>query len=146
MRYAEYTTFSVGDEGSGYRLLVSNYSGNAGRLWLKYYVQNKLSNLVSLVINITKTKHLYIFKERRDICIQKSYIRHFHGTYDCFLFLNMYRCCSYSFEFMYITFQLPAKLMTLDTHNDDVVKPNYHWFGHSKISIWFMNNSSEMTN
>ncbi|XP_063436211.1 neurogenic locus notch homolog protein 2-like [Mytilus trossulus] len=30
MRYAEYTTFSVGDEGSGYRLLLYNYSGNAG--------------------------------------------------------------------------------------------------------------------
>ncbi|CAG2184387.1 Fibrinogen C domain-containing protein 1,Fibrinogen C domain-containing protein 1-B,Ficolin-2,Fibrinogen C domain-containing protein 1-A [Mytilus edulis] len=29
-RYAEYSTFSVGDEGGGYRLLVSNYSGNAG--------------------------------------------------------------------------------------------------------------------
>ncbi|XP_071140560.1 ficolin-1-like [Mytilus edulis] len=30
MKYAEYSTFSVGDEQSGYRLLVSNYSGNAG--------------------------------------------------------------------------------------------------------------------
>lgn len=33
-RYAEYSTFSVGDEGGGYRLLLSNYSGNAGMLCL----------------------------------------------------------------------------------------------------------------
>lgn len=31
MRYAEYSIFTVADEENGYRLLVYNYSGNAGK-------------------------------------------------------------------------------------------------------------------
>lgn len=53
MKYAEYSTFSVGDEQSGYRLLVSNYSGNAGRLGLK----NNIRETSFEKKIITKTKN-----------------------------------------------------------------------------------------